>query len=96
MGCHVKELGAGHRHFHRSTKEAGANCRERRVDIERQLVAEAAPDIAGKTRTFSLGMLSVRASPSCGLVVSCADVCTVNIWPSHTAIVACGSIGAWF
>ena len=28
-------------------------------------------------------MLSVRARPSCGLVVNCADVWTVSISPSH-------------
>ena len=63
MGCHVKELGAGHRHFHWSTKEAGTDCRERRVDIERQLVAEAAADIAGNDADILLGNVECPGQP---------------------------------
>ena len=55
MGGQVKELGAGHRHFHRSTKDAGTDGRERRVDIERQLAAEAAADVTGNDADILLG-----------------------------------------
>ena len=47
MGGHVKELGPGHRQLHRTMKDPRADSRERRIDIEWQLAAEAAPDIAG-------------------------------------------------
>src|SRR5258708_6210717 len=46
MGGQVKELGACHRRLHRAAKHACADCGEGRVDIMRQLAAEAAADIA--------------------------------------------------